>query len=174
LLALAGTGGFFFFGTFAYIAASPFAYITYHHLPAQYYGLLFGAGIVGLIATNLLNSRLVMRLGIERLLFAGNSLAALAGAALAINAWTGWGGLAGLAVPLSFFVSAKGLIIANSVAGALSQRIPSRLAPSQRWLERFTTAQELPARRSLASWLTGRRGQWALSLRSPASAACCA
>jgi MFS transporter, DHA1 family, multidrug resistance protein len=120
LLALAGTGGFFFFGTFAYIAASPFAYITYHHLPAQYYGLLFGAGIVGLIATNLLNSRLVMRLGIERLLFAGNSLAALAGVALAINAWTGWGGLAGLAVPLFFFVSATGLIIANSVAGALA------------------------------------------------------
>jgi DHA1 family bicyclomycin/chloramphenicol resistance-like MFS transporter len=120
LLALAGTGGFFFFGTFAYIAASPFAYITYHHLPAQYYGLLFGAGIVGLIATNLLNSRLVMRLGIERLLFAGNSLAALAGAALAINAWTGWSGLAGLAVPLFFFVSATGLIIANSVAGALA------------------------------------------------------
>jgi DHA1 family bicyclomycin/chloramphenicol resistance-like MFS transporter len=120
LLAFAGTGGFFFGGTFAYIAGSPFAYITYHHLPAQFYGLLFGAGIIGLIVTNLVNSRLVMRLGIERLLEAGNCLAALAGVVLAINAWTGWGGLAGLAVPMFFFVSATGFIIANSVAGALA------------------------------------------------------
>jgi DHA1 family bicyclomycin/chloramphenicol resistance-like MFS transporter len=120
LLAFAGTGGFFFAGTFAYIAGSPFAYITYHHLPAQFYGLLFGAGIVGLMVTNLLNSRLVMRLGIEPLLLAGNFMAMLAGIALAIDAWTGWGGLAGLAVPMFVFVSATGLIIANSVAGALA------------------------------------------------------
>src|ERR1700712_2208647 len=72
LLAFAGTGGFFFAGTFAYIAGSPFAYISYHHLPAQLYGLLFGAGIVGLMVTKVINSRLVPRFGIEGMLVAGN------------------------------------------------------------------------------------------------------
>ena len=72
------------------------------------------------MATNLLNSRLVMRFGSDRLLVAGNSAAALAGIVLAIDAWTGWGGLAGLALPLFLFVSATGFIVANSIAGALA------------------------------------------------------
>ncbi len=120
LLGFAGIAGCFFGGTFAYIAASPFAYITYHHLAPQYYGLLFGAGIVGLVLLNLVNARLVMRVGSETLLLAGNRLAALAGVLLALDAWTGWGGLAGLVVPMFLFVSATGLISANAVAGALA------------------------------------------------------
>ncbi len=121
LLGFAGIAGCFFGGTFAYIAGSPFAYITYHRLPPQYYGLLFGAGIVGLMAMNLVNARLVMRLGSERLLLAGNWLAGLAGMALAVDAWTGGGGLAGLVAPMFLFVSATGLISANAVAGALAE-----------------------------------------------------
>ncbi|MGI4800923.1 MAG: hypothetical protein ACRYG8_44240, partial [Janthinobacterium lividum] len=110
----------FFGGTFAYIAGSPFAYIAYHHLPPQYYGVVFGAGIVGLMALNLVNVRLVLRLGSERMLRAGNWLAAVGGLAVAVDAWTGWGGLAGLAVPMFLFVSATGLISANAIAGALA------------------------------------------------------
>jgi MFS transporter, DHA1 family, multidrug resistance protein len=45
---------------------------------------------------------------------------ALAGIVLAIDAWTNWGGLAGLALPLFLFVSATGFIVANSIAGALA------------------------------------------------------
>ena len=120
LLAFAGSGGFFYGGTFAYIAGSPFAYIAYHHLPARFYGLLFGAGIVGLMAANLVNARLVMRFGCERMLVAGNAAAAVAGIVLAVDASAGWGGLAGLALPLFVFVSSTGLIIANSVAGAMA------------------------------------------------------
>jgi MFS transporter, DHA1 family, multidrug resistance protein len=120
LLGYAAAGGFFYGGMFAYIAGTPFAYITYHHVPPQFYGLLFGVGIVGIMATNLLNARLVMRLGSERLLVRGTGAAALAGVLLAVAAWTGWGGLWGLALPLFLFVSAAGFIIANSIAGALA------------------------------------------------------
>jgi MFS transporter, DHA1 family, multidrug resistance protein len=120
LLGYAAAGGFFYGGMFAYIAGTPFAYITYHHVPPQFYGLLFGVGIIGIMATNLLNARLVMRLGSERLLVRGTGAAALAGVLLAVAAWTGWGGLWGLALPLFLFVSAAGFIIANSIAGALA------------------------------------------------------
>jgi DHA1 family bicyclomycin/chloramphenicol resistance-like MFS transporter len=120
LLAHAGAGGFFFFGTFGYIAASPFAYITVHHVPPQLYGLLFGAGIVGIMATSTLNARLVTSLGSERLLLGGACVAALASVTMAVASRTGWGGLAGLAVPMFAFVAATGLVAANAIAGALA------------------------------------------------------
>jgi DHA1 family bicyclomycin/chloramphenicol resistance-like MFS transporter len=120
LLGYAGAGGFFYGGMFAYIAGTPFAYINYHHVPAGLYGVLFAVGIVGIMATNIINSRLVLRLGSDRLLFGGAAAAALAGIVVAAAAWTGWGGLWGLVIPLFVFASATGFIVANSIAGALS------------------------------------------------------
>ena len=120
LLAYAGAGGFFYVGIFAYIAGTPFAFITYHHLPPQLYGLVFGASIIGIMAANLVNARFVTRIGSNRLLAHAARGAALAGLASALAAWTGWGGLFGLAMPLILFCSASGFIVANSLAGALA------------------------------------------------------
>jgi DHA1 family bicyclomycin/chloramphenicol resistance-like MFS transporter len=125
LLGYAGAGGFFYAGIYAYIAGTPIAYITYYQVPAQLYGLLFAVGIVGIMATNLANSRLVTWHGSERLLVIGTTVAALAGTALAVTVWTGWGGLWGLALPLFLFIAAAGFIVANSIAGALSD-FPAR------------------------------------------------
>ncbi|MDH7795425.1 MULTISPECIES: multidrug effflux MFS transporter [unclassified Beijerinckia] len=120
LLGYAGTGGFFYGGIYAYVAGTPFAYISYHHVPPQFYGLLFGVGIIGIMATNLINSWIVARFGSARLLVHGTKLAAVSGVVLAATAWTGWGGLWDLVLPLFVFVSATGFIVANSIAGALS------------------------------------------------------
>ena len=120
ILAYAGAGGFFYAGMFAYVAGTPFAYINYNHLSAQLYGLLFAAGMVGIMATNTLNVRLVARIGSDRLMVFGTVLAALAALVVALTAKTGWGGLWGLAVPLFVFASATGFIVANSIAGALN------------------------------------------------------
>jgi DHA1 family bicyclomycin/chloramphenicol resistance-like MFS transporter len=119
LFGYALSGGFFYGGVFAYLAGTPFAYIEYYHVPPQDYGLLFGVNIVGMMAANLLNARLVMRLGAVRIFRFGTCVAALAAAGLALNIWFDWG-LAGLAAALFFYVSALGFIVANSIAGALS------------------------------------------------------
>ena len=119
LLGYAAAGGCFYGGIYAYIAGTPFAYITYYHVSLQCYGVLFGAGIVGIMLTNQINSRLVRRLGGDRLMRAGALGAAVAGLQLALDAWTGWGGLTGLVIPLFLFISATGFIVANSIAGAL-------------------------------------------------------
>lgn len=119
LLGYMGVGAFFYGGMFAYVAGTPFAYITYHHVSPQLYGLLFAVGIVGIMATNTVNARVVARAGSDRLMRAGTTAAALAGLALAGTAWTGWGGLAGLMAPLFVFIGAAGFVIANAIVGAL-------------------------------------------------------
>ncbi|RKT21767.1 DHA1 family bicyclomycin/chloramphenicol resistance-like MFS transporter [Paraburkholderia sp. RAU2J] len=125
VLGYAGTGGFFYGGLYAYIAGTPFAYITYYHVSPQFYGLLFAVGIVGIMLTNQINARVVRRFGSDRLMRAGTLGAAIAGVLLALCARTGWGGLLGLVIPLFLFVSAAGFIVANAIAGALA-RFPAR------------------------------------------------
>ncbi len=120
ILGHAGAGAFFYSGIYAYIAGTPSAFITHHRVPAEYYGLLFGAGIIGIVITNLINARLVHRFGIGRILSAGTLVAMIAGIAVAVSAYADLGGLWGLFAPLLIFVSATGFIVANSIAGAMA------------------------------------------------------
>lgn len=119
ILGYAGAGGFFYAGMFAYIAGTPFAFITYYQVPAERYGWLFGSGILGIVLANIVNARLVQRFGIDRNLVGGTSMAAATAIAAAMVAYFGLGGLWGLYVPLALFLSCTGFIVANSIAGAL-------------------------------------------------------
>nr|WP_280518163.1 MFS transporter [Rhizobium lusitanum] len=125
LIGYAAVGGFFYAGVFAYIAGTPFAFIEYYHVPPQLYGVLFALGIVGVMAANVINAKFVIRFGSRRLLQLGAAGAAACGVVLTITGVNGWGGLAGLAIPLFVFVSWSGLIVANSIGGAL-QGFPER------------------------------------------------
>jgi DHA1 family bicyclomycin/chloramphenicol resistance-like MFS transporter len=118
-------GASFFVGFFAYIAGSPFAYIDFYQVPAQSYGLLFALAVLGVMASNTLNARLVTQLGIRRSMRLGGYCVAAASIALIVNATTGWGGLAGLVASLFVFVSMQGFIVANAMAGAM-QPFPER------------------------------------------------
>ncbi len=120
VMACAGAGGFYYGGAFAYIAGTPFAYIGYYHTAPQLYGLLFASGIGGIMLANLLNARLVRRLGTARLLRAGALGAAATGLGVAFVAHTGAGSLAGLVTMLFLFSSMAGFIVANSLAEALA------------------------------------------------------
>ncbi len=121
ILGYAGIGAFFYLGVYAYIAGTPFAYISYYKVPTQFYGLLFGSVIAGIMAMNMVNTRLVTKLGSDRLLKIGTAGAAVFGVAVAVAGATGWGGLAGLATSLFLFSAMSGLIVANSIAGALAR-----------------------------------------------------
>lgn len=125
VLVNAAAGGLFYVGIYAYISGTPFVFITYYGVPTQLYGVLFGASIVGIMAMNMINVWLAPRLGSQRLLRLGAVGAALAGLASTLMAFTGWGGLVGLLVPLLAYCAMSGLIVANSVAGALTSQ-PTR------------------------------------------------
>lgn len=120
VLANAAIGACFYFGIFAYIAGTPFAYIEYYGLSPRAYGLLFGSGIIGIMATNQINARLVTHWGLLPLMRVGASVAALSGLWAAVDAWTGFGGLVGLVAPTFIFTAMSGLMIANSIAGAMT------------------------------------------------------
>jgi DHA1 family bicyclomycin/chloramphenicol resistance-like MFS transporter len=120
LLGYAGVGGFMYGGIFTYVAGTPFAYITFHHVTPQHYGLLFALGSIGIMALNLVNVRHVARLGSDRLLRIGALGACATGVCAAITAYTGWGSLAGLVIPLCLFVACLGFVAANAITGALN------------------------------------------------------
>jgi DHA1 family bicyclomycin/chloramphenicol resistance-like MFS transporter len=120
LLGYIGAGGCFYGGMYAYVAATPFAYISYYHVSPQAYGLLFALGIVGIMLTNQLNSRLVQRFSSDRLMRLGTLGAAFSGGLLALAAHFGIAGILGLIVPLFLFVAATGFIVANAIVGALA------------------------------------------------------
>lgn len=120
LIGYALSGGFFYGGAYAFIVATPFAYIEYYHVSPQAYGWLFGLNIIGMMLANFLNRRLIARTGSERLFRVGTWILAASGLVLAVNAWSEFGGLTGLVVPIFIYMSMNGLIVANSVAGALS------------------------------------------------------
>jgi DHA1 family bicyclomycin/chloramphenicol resistance-like MFS transporter len=120
ILGYALAGGFFYAGAYAFIVATPFVCIEYYGASPQAYGLLFGLNIVGMMAANFINARLLARLGSERLFRIGTGVLAVAGIVLGADAFFAWGGIMGIVVPVFFYMSMNGFIVANSVAGALS------------------------------------------------------
>jgi DHA1 family bicyclomycin/chloramphenicol resistance-like MFS transporter len=121
VLSCALLGGFYYMGVYAYVAGSPFAFITYYHVPSQAFGLFFGTGIIGIMMANMVNVRLLPHLGGWRLIRWGVMMAAFSGIAVFVATMTGWGGLGLLALSCFVFVAASGLIVANSMAWAMAE-----------------------------------------------------
>lgn len=120
LLGYLGAGGFLYAGMFAYVAGTPLVYITYYQFPARLYGFLFGLGVIGIMLANIVNRRLVVRFGYDRVLLFGTGAAMVSGIWAGFSAANGWGGLWGLVSPLFLFASSTGFIVANSITGALA------------------------------------------------------
>jgi DHA1 family bicyclomycin/chloramphenicol resistance-like MFS transporter len=118
------SGAFASAGMFAYIAGSPFVFMTLHGIPSGRYGLLFGANATGLIGASQVNAWLVRRqVPATRIL--GRALIGLAvlGALLAGHVTTGLGGFPAMLVTIFGFVATLGLVMPNATACAMgSQR----------------------------------------------------
>jgi DHA1 family bicyclomycin/chloramphenicol resistance-like MFS transporter len=112
--------GFFYVGVFASVAGAPFAFISFHGLSPQVYALVFASGVLGLMAANLINTRLVRKVGSDTMLLAGATAGAAFGLAVLCVTATGTGGVLALVAVQFLFISANGLILANGVAGALA------------------------------------------------------
>lgn len=119
VIASAGIGGFFYGGVYAYIAGSPFAYISYHHLKPQYYGIFFGLNIIGIMVTNMLNNKILNRFGSRKIMIFGGTSLFVSGTLIALGGFSDFGGLFGIVIPMFFYVGMNGFLVANSIAKAL-------------------------------------------------------
>jgi len=106
---------------FAYITGSSFIFTQLFGLSTQQYGLLFGLNASGLIAASQLNNLLLRRFTFQQILRGATLVALLAGLLLLGLAYSGWGGLYGLAVPVFVVVSCVGFTSPNATAGALQR-----------------------------------------------------
>jgi DHA1 family bicyclomycin/chloramphenicol resistance-like MFS transporter len=110
---------FVFAGVFAYISASPFVFIEVYGVAPGRFGLYFAMGALGIMAGALANGRLLRRVAPERVLRLGLGLLGLAGAAMPVLAWTGWGGPLPFALAMTLYVFAQGLVMPNAIAAAM-------------------------------------------------------
>lgn len=152
LIRYALSGGFFYAGAYAFIVGTPFAYIDYYHVSPQAYGWLFGINILGMMIANFVNSRLLSRIGSERIFHRGTWALAFFGLILSLCAWFGLGGIWGLIVPVFFYMSMNGFIVANSVAGALAQ-FPQRAGSASSLLGAMHYGSGILSA-ALVSWLS--------------------
>ncbi len=110
---------FVFSGLFAFISGSSFVFIDIFGLEPNIYGICFGVVVCGYITGTLLAGRFSRKLGGPRMLRYGSSLAMVAGLLLAGIAYMGGNTATSVVAPMVLFMVAVGLVMPNSMAGAI-------------------------------------------------------
>jgi DHA1 family bicyclomycin/chloramphenicol resistance-like MFS transporter len=113
-------GAFIFSGLLAYISGSPFVFIELFHVSPERFGLYFGANAIGIIAASQVNGWLALRADAADILRVVLPISLAAGLVLLVNASTGFGGFAGILVPLFVFISTHGFVMPNTTALAMA------------------------------------------------------
>ena len=112
--------GFTFAGMFAFHSASSFVFIDLLGYRPETYGMFFTMVVTGYFLGSLASARLTLRFGYRRMVTTGGMVATLGGAlmmALVLAGFRGWWVIVG---PQFLFLVGTGLIMPNSLAGALA------------------------------------------------------
>ena len=107
-------------GLFAFLAGSAFVFVSVIGTGEEGFGFLFGAVMLGNIIGATIGSRLVTRLGIDRMLAYSTSLMLFAGVALAALAWARVAHPLAIVAPMFVFMVALMTTMPPATAGALS------------------------------------------------------
>ena len=107
-------------GLFAFLAGSAFVFVSVLGTGERRFALLFGAVMLGNVAGAAIGSRLVARLGIDRMLHFSTSLMLVAGLTLAVLAWAQVAHPAAVVVPMFVFMVAFMTTMPQATAGGLT------------------------------------------------------
>ena len=107
-------------GILAWVSSSAFVLVRGFGVSTTGYGFAFAAVMLGQITGAWACSRLVVRVGIPRLLRIGASLMLAAGTAAAALAWAGADAWPAVVAPFLVFLFGTALIVPNATAAALS------------------------------------------------------
>jgi DHA1 family bicyclomycin/chloramphenicol resistance-like MFS transporter len=107
-------------GLFAYLSGSSFVIIEYFGVKQEHFGLLFILVVAGYIAGTLLGARLSRRFEFHRLVAAGSMLLSISGAAMLAVALNQPDHVMSIVSPMMLFMLGVGLVMPQSMAGALA------------------------------------------------------
>lgn len=105
---------------FAYISSSPEVVIQIYHVPATYFGLVFGANGVGIIGASQINRHLLRRRTPDQVLAVASLVTVVAALALFAAAASGFGGPFSVLPLLFVLLSSYAFVQGNTMAGALN------------------------------------------------------
>jgi DHA1 family bicyclomycin/chloramphenicol resistance-like MFS transporter len=114
------SGALVFAGLLSYISGSPAVFIEQFHVPPERYGLYFGTNAFGIIAASQVNRWLAGRVDVRTIVRTVLTVAMAAGLVLLLDAYSGFGGFAGILVPLWCFIACHGFILPNTTALAMA------------------------------------------------------
>ena len=107
-------------GILAWVSNSAFTLVRGLGVSIGAYGLMFASVMLGQILGAWCSARLVMRLGISRLLRLGVRAMLAGGAAAALLAWSGFEHWGFVVAPFAVFLFGTALVVPNATASALS------------------------------------------------------
>jgi DHA1 family bicyclomycin/chloramphenicol resistance-like MFS transporter len=106
---------------FAYVAGSSFVFQDQYGLSQQQFGLVFGAGALGLIAASQLNAKLLERYSVLQTLTAALVIGTIGGLLLVGFAATGIGGMVTVMISMWLVLASAGMALPNAPALALNR-----------------------------------------------------
>lgn len=107
-------------GLFAFLAGSAFVFVDGLHAGERGYAAYFGLVMLGNFIGAWLARRLVIRIGLERVIARGTLLLVVAGASMAVPAWIGFWHPLAVALPMLVFMAAYMWTVPQATAGALT------------------------------------------------------
>lgn len=108
-----------FGGIFSFISGSSFVLVDGLGLSPAVYGLCFSAIVVGFMLGSFLAGRLTLRLGIDRMIRIGTTVATIGGIAMSACALAGVFNIAAVIAPFFVFMVGAGVVMPNGLAGAI-------------------------------------------------------
>ena len=112
---------FAYAGMFAYVGSSPFVLMDGFGVAEENFGYFFALTAAPLLVSATVNRALLKRHAPSLLILRrGVFVIFAAGASLALAAWLGVGGLAGVLVPMMVYMFGQGLVMPNATAAAMA------------------------------------------------------
>ncbi|MBV9995168.1 MAG: multidrug effflux MFS transporter [Caulobacteraceae bacterium] len=105
---------------FGWIAMSSYLLIEVYGVPPQDFGWWFSANAIGFIGLSQVNAHLLRRFTPERILVWARPLSVVFAAVVVLGAFTGWGGMLGVVIPLYLTLGTFGLVGPNTQAAAMN------------------------------------------------------
>lgn len=114
------TCSFSYAGLFCFLSGSSFVIIEYFAIPQQWFGMLFTLVVLGYITGSLLGGRLSYSMGYRQLVSLGAGICLLGGLSMLGFALTEPSHVATIIGPMMLFMCGVGLVMPQSMAGALA------------------------------------------------------